>query len=190
MSHFIDIAVSCYFVTVLALEQKRHIAYHGWVQLWPENEYMYQKHFVNPGPLVSPAVVVCGWYKLTPDLDPTPVGVIWFFLLLKYANEPNFTFSGYLTSSLHMTFDLYFWPLTSWTYEGSHMLSKIKFGANRISTCQMRWIYIFMILSQSYNLNSDDLWPWYKTFDHMIIQMVPYCINKPSLVPIGLQLFK
>ena len=48
----------------------------------------------------------------------------------------------------------------------------------------------FYILSPSYNLTSDDLWPWYMTLDHMNIQRVPYCINKPSLVPIGLKLFK
>ena len=39
-------------------------------------------------------------------------------------------------------------------------------------------------------LISDDLWPWFLTFDRMNIQRVPYCINKPSLVPIELQLFK
>ena len=44
----------------------------------------------------------------------------------------------------------------------------------------------FYILSPSYNLTSDDLWPWYMTFDRMNIQSVPYCINKPSLVPIRL----
>ena len=48
----------------------------------------------------------------------------------------------------------------------------------------------FTFLSPSYNLTSDDLWPWYMTFDDMNIQRVPYCINKPSLVWIGLQLFK
>ena len=48
----------------------------------------------------------------------------------------------------------------------------------------------FYILRPSYNLTSDDLWPWYMTFEGMNIQRVPYCINKPGLVPIGLQLFK
>ena len=42
------------------------------------------------------------------------------------------------------------------------------------------------ILSSSYILTSDDLWPWYMTFDHMNIQRV----NTPSLVPIRLKLFK
>ena len=45
----------------------------------------------------------------------------------------------------------------------------------------------FYILCPSYNLTSDDIWPWYKTFDRMSI---PYCINKLSLVPIGLPTFQ
>ena len=48
----------------------------------------------------------------------------------------------------------------------------------------------FHIFSPSYNLTSDDLWPWYMTFDYMNIWRFPYHINKPSLVPIGHQLFK
>ena len=66
-----------------------------------------------------------------------------------------------------MTFDLHLWPLTSWTCEGSY---------------NMRWILHFEPI-----LQLDLWWPltaWtYKA-------RVPYCINKPSLVPIGLQLFK
>ena len=48
----------------------------------------------------------------------------------------------------------------------------------------------FHIFSLPYNLTSDDLWPWFMTFDQMNIWRFPYYINKPSLVPIGLQLFK
>ena len=48
----------------------------------------------------------------------------------------------------------------------------------------------FHIFSLSYNLTSDDLWPWYMIFDLMNIWRFPYYINKPSLVQIGLQLFK
>ena len=55
-------------------------------------------YFAVPGPLVLPAVTVCGRRKLTPDFDPTPIGVRWF-LALEYANESNFTFSSYLTNS-------------------------------------------------------------------------------------------
>ena len=39
-------------------------------------------------------------------------------------------------------------------------------------------------------MTSDDLWPWFVTFDSMNIWRFPYYINKPSLVQIGLQLFK
>ena len=93
------------------------------------------KYFAVPGPLVSPAVVVCGWCKLISDLDPTPVRVILIGL----------------------------------------------------QVCKWGQIYIF---SLSDNLISDDLWPWFMTFDCIIIWRFPYYINKPRLVPIGLQFFK
>ena len=48
----------------------------------------------------------------------------------------------------------------------------------------------FHIFSLSYNLTSDNLWPWYMTFDCMNIWRFTYYINKPSLVQIRLQLFK
>ena len=35
--------------------------------------HLKKKNFAVPGPLV-PAVAVCGWCKLTPELDRTPVG--------------------------------------------------------------------------------------------------------------------
>ena len=35
----------------------------------------------------------------------------------------------------------------------------------------------FHIFSLSYNLTSDELWPWYMTFDHMNIWRFPYYIN-------------
>ena len=67
------------------------------------------------------------------------------------------------------------------------LLKKCTFGSNWTSTFQIRWCYI---LSPSYNLTSDDLWPWYITFGHMNIWRFPWYINKPSLVRIRLQLFK
>ena len=87
-----------------------------------------------------------------------------------------------------MTFNLPLWPLTSWTCQGSYIIS-----INQIwfqSDFQLLKWGEFYILNPSYNLTSDDLWPWYMTFDHMNIQRVPYCINILSLVPILLQLFK
>ena len=41
----------------------------------------------------------------------------------------------------------------------------------------------------SYKLTTDDFWPWFVTFDRMNIWRFPY-INKPSLVQIGVLLFK
>ena len=48
----------------------------------------------------------------------------------------------------------------------------------------------FTFFSPSYNLTSDDLWPWYVTFDLMNIWRFPYYTNKSSLVPIGLPTFQ
>ena len=48
----------------------------------------------------------------------------------------------------------------------------------------------FHIFSLSYNVISDNLWPWYMNFDCMNIWRLTYYINKPSLAQIGLQLFK
>ena len=48
----------------------------------------------------------------------------------------------------------------------------------------------FHIFSLSYNLTSDDLWPWYMTFDHMNIWRLTYNINIPSVVQIWLPTFQ
>ena len=85
-----------------------------------------------------------------------------------------------------MTFDLDLWPLTAWRYEGFH-INKPSLVQIGLPTFQIRPFHIF---SLSYNLNSDDLWPWYMTFDCMNVWRFTYYINKPSLVQIGLQLFE
>ena len=78
------------------------------------------------------------------------------------------------------------WPSTAGqTYAGSH--HKPSLVPMRLQL--FKWGH-FHIFSLSYSLTSDDLWPWYMTFDHMNIWRFPYYINKPSLVPIRLQLFK
>ena len=41
---------------------------------------------------------VFGWCKLTSDLDPKSVVLHRVQLVLMFANESNFTFSGYLTT--------------------------------------------------------------------------------------------
>ena len=52
-----------------------------------------------------------------------------------------------------------------------------------------KWVksYIFRL---SYKLTLHDLWPSFVTFDLRNIWRFLHYINKPSLVPIGLQLFK
>ena len=78
------------------------------------------------------------------------------------------------------------WPLTLlcdlWPHE--RMKVSIKIGLQLF-----KWGH-FHIFSLSFNLTSDDLWPWYMTFDCMNIWRFTYYINNPSLVQIGLQLFK
>ena len=69
---------------------------------------------------------------------------------------------------------------TSWTCEGSYYINKPSLVPIGLQLFKWREFYIF---NPSYNLNSDDLWPWYMIIDHMNIQRVPYCINQPSLVP-------
>ena len=71
----------------------------------PPSKHALKKYFAVPGPLVLPAVAVCGWCKLTPDLNPTLVGVTWFKLVLKYPNSPILHFQAILQIDLT-------WPLT------------------------------------------------------------------------------
>ena len=167
------------------------------------------------------------YYIHKPSL--VPIGLS----LFKWA---NLIYSAYLITWTQMTFGLGMWPLTSWTYEGSHITSinQVWFQSDfmfsnetnlKLSALQLdlRWpltLYVtselmniwrfphlnkpslapigikpfkwgeFYIFSPSYNLTSDDLWPWLMTLDHPNIWRVPYYINKPSLVPIKLQLFQ
>ena len=91
----------------------------------------------GPGPQVSPDVVVCGWCKLTFDLDPHTC----------YGNS-NWSSSMQISPNLHFKVILQVdlgWPLTLicdlWPHE--HMKVSIlyqwtKFGSNQTSTFQMR----------------------------------------------------
>ena len=54
--------------------------------------------------------------------------------------------------------------------------------SNWTSSLQMSQIWHFLQL--------DDLWPLYVTFDLMNICRFPCNVHKPSLIPLGLQLFK
>ena len=54
----------------------------------------------------------------------TSINQVWFQSDFDFSNEAiNFTFSTYLTTWPEMTFDLCMWPMTSWTFEGSHITS-------------------------------------------------------------------
>ena len=83
-----------------------------------------------------------------------------------------------------MTFDLDLWPFDIWRFP--YYINKPRLV--QIGLQLFKWGH-FHIFSVSYNLTSDDLWPWYMTVDRMNIWKFPYYINKPSLVPIRLQLF-
>ena len=52
-----------------------------------------------------------------------------------------------------------------------------------------KWVKL-NIFRLSYNLTSHNLWPWFVTFDLRNMWRFLHCINKPSSVPIKLQLFK
>ena len=145
-----------------------------------------RKYFAVPGALVSPAVAVYGWCKLTSDLDPHTC-----------KGNSNWSSSMQISQNLHFQVILQVdlrWLLTLICDLWPHEHIKVPYYINKSSLVQI-WLQLFKwdhfhIFSLSYNLTSDDLWPWYMTFDHMDIWRFPYCINKPSLVPIGLQLFK
>ena len=83
------------------------------------------------------------------------------------------------------------WPLTLicdlWLWRFPYHIKKPSLV--QIGLQLSKWGH-FHIFSLSYNLTSDDLWPWLMTFDCMKIWRFTYYINKPSLVQIGLQLFK
>ena len=127
--------------------------------------------------------------KLTSDLNPTPWGhMVLFGQVFKkwvkfYIFRLSYTFTSYDLWLSFVTFDL----MNMWSF--IHFANKPSLVPIGLQLFKIRVNFTF--LSPSYNLTSDDLWrPWYMTFDHMNIQRVLHCINKPSLVPIGLQLFK
>ena len=107
----------------------------------------------------------------------TKFGSNWTF---NFLNDAIFTFSAYLSTWPQMIFDLGTWPLTAWTYECSHNIpiNQVLFK----SDFQLfKWGHS-LIFSLSYNLNSDDLWPWYMTFDLINKWGFPCCIYDPTLV--------
>ena len=104
-------------------------------------------------------------------------------MVLKYLKSQILHFQAILHDLWHLleTFDL----MNMWKF--LHYINKSCLVPNGHQLFIWGEFYIF---STSYNLTSDDLWPWYMTFDCISIQRIPYCIFKLSLVPIGPQLFK
>ena len=99
----------------------------------------------------------------------------------------NFAFWAHLTTWPLITFDL------GMTFDCMN-IQRVPYCINKPSLVPIglhffKWGECY-ILSPSYNLTSDDFWPWYMTFDCMNIQRVLYCIDKPSLVPIRLPTFQ
>ena len=116
------------------------------------------------------------------------INQVWFKLDFNFSNETIFTFSAYLTTWPQMTFDLGIWFLTTWTYEGSHIIQ-----INHVwfqSDFQLFKRGHFHIFSISYSLSSDDLWPWYVTFDFINKWGFPCCIYDPTLVEIHQSMWK
>ena len=125
--------------------------------------------------LTCPLTFICDLWPREHMKVPSFISMnqVWFQSDLNFSNEVKFTFWAHLTTWPLMTFDLGKWPLTVWTYKGSHIVSiKTKLGSNRTSTFT------------TYSLTSDDIWPWYVTFDLINKWGFPCCIYDPSLVEI------
>ena len=86
------------------------------------------------------------------------------------------------------------WPLTFICDFWPHEHVKVLHYINKPSLIPIRLQLFkwgeFYILSPSYNLNSDDLWPWYVTFDLINQWGFPCCIYDPTLVAIHQSMLK
>ena len=105
------------------------------------------------------------------------INQLWFQWNFNFSNEANFTFWAHLTAWHLMTFDLGKLPLTTWTYKGSYNVSITNFGS--IGLQLLKWA-TFTFSALSYNLTSDDLWPWYLTSDLTNKWGFPCCIYEPN----------
>ena len=175
------------------------------------------------------------WLHEHSHIRPISINQVWFKSDLNFSNETIFTFSAYLTTWTQMTFDFDTWPLTSLTYEGSHIISinqvwfhsdfnvsnKAIFTFSAILQLDLRWpltlVHDLWLHEHSHirpisinqvwfkselNFSNETIftfstylttWPQ-MTFDlgtwPLTAWTFTYYINKPSLVQIGLQLFK
>ena len=112
---------------------------------------------------MSPAVKVCGWCEI--DTWPWSHTCLGHILLIgfKYAKRVKF----YI---FRLSYKLTSWPWPSFvTFD---LMNMWRFPhINNSSLVPTRFQLFkwgeFYILSPSYNLTSDGLWPWYMTFDRM-----------------------
>ena len=96
------------------------------------------------------------------------------------------TFSAYLTFWPQMTFDLGIWPLTAWTYQGSHIISINQVWFKLDFNFSNEAIFTF----SAYLTTWPQLWPWYMTFDLINKWGFPCCIYDPTLVKIHQSMWK
>ena len=85
------------------------------------------------------------------------------------------------------------WPLTL-VHDLCMNIWRFTYYIDKPSLVQIRlqlfkWGH-FHIFSLSYNLTSDDLWPWYMTFDLINKWGFPCCIYDPTLVEIHQSMWK
>ena len=100
------------------------------------------------------------------------------YMLPQILNIPMMSPTASVTCRRGLWMQIDTWPW-SHTYWGRMVLTGPQ-------VCKWVKSYIFRL---SYKLTSHDLWPSSVTFDLMNMWRFLHYINKPSLVPIGLQLF-
>ena len=84
---------------------------------------------------------------------------VWFQSDFNFSNEVNFTFWAHLTTWPLMTFDLGIWPLTTWTYKGSHniSISQVWFQSNFSNEVNFTfWAHLTTWSQINFDL---DMWP-------------------------------
>ena len=136
------------------------------------------------GPCTASVICRRGLWMMQVNIWPWSPHLLleWFQLVLKYAIKSKFTFSGYLASWSLMTFDLDLCPfdcMNIWKfpyYINKPSLVPIQLQLFKWGQCP--------IFSLSYNLISDDLWPWHVTFDLINKWGFPCYICDPTLVEI------
>ena len=114
------------------------------------------------------------------------INQFWFQLDINFSND--FTFWAHLTTWRLM--DLWPWYMTFY-----HMnIQRVIYCINKLHLVPIglqlfKWGH-FHIFSLSYNLTSDDLWPWYVTVDLINKWGFPCCIYDLALVEIHQSMWK